>query len=95
MVYWILPAALALRPRLATRREFALPLVSAAAVFSLSSASSLWLVPAYTLDQSTVHRALLAPSLLAATWIAALITERLAPPSVNAQGRDVSVERAA
>jgi hypothetical protein len=42
--------------------------------------SSIALVPQYTLDQSTVHRALLVVSVPAALWLAAVLTDAVADP---------------
>jgi hypothetical protein len=74
MLYWILPAALVFRARRALQRDLAVPFAAVALIFALVAASSLWLVPAFTVNGSTDHRALLTVSIPAAMWVAALVT---------------------
>lgn len=75
MLFWIFPAALVARASEVRRRGLAWPLVAVVALFAESAVSSVWLFPAYTLDGTTVHRALLAVSVAATVWLAALLVE--------------------
>ena len=50
------------------------PLLTLAGLLGSSAASALWLVPAFTLDQSTVHRSLLAASVAGALLLAEVLT---------------------
>lgn len=75
MLYWVLPLAAVTQWHRLIRRALALPLVAALVVFAETTVSSIWLIPGFTIDQSTVHRALLAPSILLAVWLAALLTD--------------------
>lgn len=75
LTFWLVPAAIALRPRALLRPELAWPFATAAALFAEVAASALWLVPQYTLDQTTVHRALIAATLPAALWVAVVIAD--------------------
>ena len=82
MLYWALPLGAAAKWRHLLRPALAVPLVAALLIFLVTAVSSIWLIPEYTLDQSTVHRALLPPSVLLASWLAALVTDpaRVVPP---------------
>jgi hypothetical protein len=75
MLFWALPLGAAARWRDALRPALAVPLAAALLVLAQVAFSSIWVFPQWTLDQSTVHRALLTPSALLAAWLAALLTE--------------------
>ncbi len=78
MIYWVLPAVVAARARGLLRSRLAWPLAGIAALFAEVAVSSILLVPQFTLDQSTVHRALLVASVPAALWLAAALTDAAA-----------------
>lgn len=75
LVFWILPVAVVARARLALRGGLAWPLLVVALLFLESLVSSLWLTPAYTVDETTVHRSLLPAALIGSLWLAALLVE--------------------
>lgn len=75
MLYWVLPFAMAVRWRYVLRSTVGIPFLGALFVFAESAMSSIWVVPQWTLNQTTVHRSLLAPSALFAIWLANLLTE--------------------
>ncbi len=86
MIYWLLPAAVLLRPRAALRARFAWPLAFVAVLFLEAAASAVWLLPQFTLDQTTVHRSLLVVSVPAALWLAAFLVDDaygLPPPAAG------------
>lgn len=75
MLFWILAAVLMVRgPR---RDRLGWPLLAVGVLFAEVALSSIVLVPAYTLDQATVNRALLVVSVPAAVWIASAVLEAL------------------
>jgi hypothetical protein len=75
MLYWVLAAAVALRAPAIARGWLAWPLLGVAALLAEVAVNSIWLVPEFTLDQATVHRALLVASVPAALWLAAAIVD--------------------
>jgi hypothetical protein len=78
MIFWILPAAIAVRARSLVRTGLAWPLSAVGALLAEVAVSSIAIVPQYTLDQSTVHRALLVASVPAALWLAAALIDAAA-----------------
>jgi hypothetical protein len=91
MIYWILGAVLVTRARSLGRRELLWPLLAVAALLAEVAVSSILLVPRFTMDQSTVHRALLVASVPAALWVASAIVdaaraERQAAPALAPAG---------
>ena len=74
MLYWALPLAVVVRWRSVLCPAHAGPLVAALFVLAETAVASIWLIPEYTINGSTVHRALLSPSVLLAIWLAALLT---------------------
>jgi hypothetical protein len=74
-LYWILPAAAIARARALVRSGLAWPGAGVLALLAEVAVSSIVLVPQYTLDQSTVHRALLVASVPAALWLAAVLVD--------------------
>jgi hypothetical protein len=91
-LYWILPVAAVLRARALVRSGLVWPAMGMAALLAEVAVSSILLVPQYTLDQSTVHRALLVVSVPAALWLAAVLAdaalekEAAAEPAAAAPG---------
>jgi hypothetical protein len=75
MLYWIAPAAIAVRARDFLRGSGAWPLLAVAALFAEVALSSILLVPEFTLNQGTVHRALLVVSVPLAIWVAAAVVD--------------------
>jgi hypothetical protein len=75
MIYWVLVATVAVRARAVLRSGLVWPLAGVVALLGEVAVSSILLVPEYTLDESTVHRALLVVSVPAALWIAAAVTD--------------------
>jgi hypothetical protein len=78
MLFWLLPLGLA---GLVLRRpppSAWWPLALLFALFSLTAASSLWLIPEFTLDDSTVHRALLVVEVPGAIWLGGELARHLA-----------------
>lgn len=78
MIYWVLPAAIAARARALVRTRMLWPLAGVAALFAEVAVSSILVIPRFTLDQSTVHRALLVATVPAALWLAAVLTDAVA-----------------
>jgi hypothetical protein len=78
MIYWVLPATIAVRARALIRSRLVWPLGAVAALFVEVAVSSIWIVPQFTVDHSTVHRALLVVSVPAALWLAAALTDAAA-----------------
>lgn len=85
LVFWILPAAVALRARQALRGPLAWPLAAVGVLFLESLVAALWLTPAYTVDGTAVHRSLLPAALAASLWLAGLLVEEA--PDERAPGR--------
>ncbi len=78
MLYWLLPASLlAAAPRAVSARH-GWALVAVTILFLQVAASSIWLFPQYTLDQTTVNRALLVVSIPASVWLADFLWEGVA-----------------
>jgi hypothetical protein len=75
MLYWILAAVLVARAGALRRGELLWPLLAIAAIFFEVALTSIVLAPMYTLDQSTVHRALLVVSVPAALWVTAALVD--------------------
>ncbi len=75
MIYWALLGAIVARARALPRSPLVWPLAAVAALLAEVAVSSIFLIPEYTVDQSTVHRALLVVSVPAALWIAAAVTD--------------------
>ncbi len=75
MVFWLLPFAVILRPRLLRCPAFSWSLVTVTVLLGETAYVSIVAFPEFTIDQTTVHRALLVPALAAACWIAAVATE--------------------
>lgn len=73
MIYWALPAAIAARARALVRDGLGWPLLGVAALLGEVAITSIVLLPRFTVDQSTVHRALLVVSVPAALWLAAAL----------------------
>jgi hypothetical protein len=100
MIYWILAAAVAVRGRALLRTRLLWPSIALAVLLAEVAISSILVIPEYTLDQSTVHRALLVVTVPAALWLAAAVTEAVreaiargawdaaeaAPPAVGGAG---------
>ncbi|HET8542460.1 MAG TPA: hypothetical protein VFL83_21480 [Anaeromyxobacter sp.] len=78
MIYWVLPVAIVARARALVRSGLVWSLAAVGALLAEVAASSILIVPQYTLDQSTVHRALMVASVPAALWIAAALTDAAA-----------------
>jgi hypothetical protein len=78
MIWWLLPAVAAVRARALGRTGLAWPLAAVAALLAEVAVSSIGIVPQFTVDQSTVHRALLVASVPAALWLAAALTDAAA-----------------
>jgi hypothetical protein len=74
-LYLLLPAAALVRARAVVRSGLAWPAAGVAALLAEVAVSSILLVPQYTLDQSTVHRALLVVSVPGALWLAAVLAD--------------------
>lgn len=78
MLYWILLASLlAATPRAVSARH-GWALVAVLLLFLQVAASSVWLFPQYTIDQTTVNRALLVVSIPASVWLADFLWEGVA-----------------
>jgi hypothetical protein len=82
MLYWILVAVLVVRARAILRGELVWPLLAVGAVFAEVAVSSIVLTPQFTLDQSTVNRALLVASVPVALWVAAAVVEAVRAEAV-------------
>ncbi len=78
MIYWVLVGAIVVRARALPRSTHLWPLLAVGALFTEVAISSIVLIPEFTLDQSTVHRALLVASVPAALWLAAALTDAAA-----------------
>jgi hypothetical protein len=74
MIYWVLPAAIAVRARTAVRDGLAWPLLGLAALLGEVAITSIVLLPRFTVDHSAVHRALLVVTVPAAVWLAAALS---------------------
>ena len=81
LVFWALAAAVPLLLPDWRRNGLAWPLLAVALLMVENAVTALWLVPAYTVDHATVHRALLPASVVAALWIAALMAPE---PAIDA-----------
>ena len=66
---------MALRFRVLWRGGLGWALAAIALLLAECAVSAIWLVPAYTVDNSTVHRSLLAVSVASSLWLAALLVE--------------------
>ena len=91
MIYWIAAAAIAVRARAIVRGRELWPLLAVLTLFAEVAASSVLLVPQFTVNQGTVHRALLVVTVPLALWTAATIAEAvrleaLAPSSAPVKG---------
>lgn len=75
MLYWILALVIPFRLAALVRSGRTVPLLTVAALFLLCTASSIWIIPAFTLDETTVHRALFAVSVPAALWLAGVLVD--------------------
>ena len=75
LVFWALAAAVPLLLPDWRRRGLAWPLLAVGLLLVENAVTALWLVPAYTVDHATVHRALLPASVAAALWVAALMAD--------------------
>ncbi len=80
LLFWVLSASVVLQFRSLARRRLAWPLAAVALLFAQGAITSLWLVPEFTVNQTTVHRQLLPLSVAAALWVAALLTEAALEP---------------
>lgn len=78
-IYWVLAAALVVEARAAVRSRWLGPLAIVAMLLGEVTASSVWLFPEFTIDQTTVHRALLVATVPAALWLAALLVDAAWP----------------
>jgi hypothetical protein len=96
MIYWVLVATAAVRAGAVLRSRLVWPLAGVAALLGEVAVSSILLVPEYTLDDTTVHRALLVVSVPAALWIAAALTDAVGEEARVAGGPgEVRAEAAA
>jgi hypothetical protein len=77
MIFWALAAVVLVRARALARSPLAWPLAAVGALLGEVAVNSVLLMPEYTVDQTTVHRALLVASLPAALWIVAALEEAL------------------
>jgi len=75
LLFWILPVALLARATTLWRRGLAWPTAIVGLLFLESAVSSIWLVPEYTLNGTTVHRSLIPVAVSGALLLAALLTE--------------------
>jgi len=73
IVYWVLAAVLALQLGAVRRRGAAWTLAAVLLLFAEVAVTSLWLFPAFTVDQSTVNRQMLPLAVATALWLAALL----------------------
>jgi hypothetical protein len=85
LVWWVLPAAAVLLAPALRRRGLAWALAAVALLLAEAAVSAIWVFPEFTLDQGTVHRALLPVSVAAALWVAAAVTR--GDPPVSAEAR--------
>lgn len=74
MIYWVLGATIVVRARALVRGDLGWPLAAVLVLLGEVAVSSILIVPQFTLDGSTVHRALLVASVPAAIWLAAALT---------------------
>jgi hypothetical protein len=91
MLFWIAVAAILVRARELPRGQRAWPLLGVAALFGEVAVSSVVLFPEFTVNQGTVHRALLVVSVPLALWTAGTIVEAaraetLAPSAAPVKG---------
>jgi len=75
LLFWLWPVVAAVRLPTVRRRGYGWPLAALLLIFLESAVSSIWLLPSYTIDGTTVHRALLSVAVPAAVWLGALLTE--------------------
>jgi hypothetical protein len=75
MLYWIALGVIAVRARSLVRGSSPWALLAVAALFCEVAVSSILLVPEFTYNQGTVHRALLVVTVPLALWIAAVIAD--------------------
>ena len=97
LFYALVPCALVGIAR-ARRLGLHFALLAVGALFAEVTLTSLWLYPRFTVDQSTVHRALLPTSVAAALWIAALLSQLNEPalasaPQGGAAAPDAAIAR--
>jgi hypothetical protein len=78
-IYWVLAATVILRARAAARSIGAGSLALLALLLGEVAASSIWLFPEFTIDQTTVHRALFVATVPAALWLAAVLVDAAWP----------------
>ncbi len=90
-IFWLFAGAVVVRARAVARGPLLVPLLAVAALLAEVAVSSIVLVPEFTIDQSTVHRALLVASVPAAIWIAAAVVDgvraEVAAAPIDAAGR--------
>ncbi|HEX9241071.1 MAG TPA: hypothetical protein VF875_01385 [Anaeromyxobacter sp.] len=91
MLYWIAAATIAVRARAIVRGRELWPLLAVGALFGEVLVSSVFLVPEFTLNHGTVHRALLVVSVPLALWTASTIADAVraeahAPSTAPAKG---------
>jgi hypothetical protein len=79
MVFWLLPLPLLLRPALVRSQRFAWSLAGGLLLLAETAYICVLSMPQFTLNETTVHRALLVPALLAACWVAAAASEPVEP----------------
>jgi len=82
ILFWVLFASAILESRALARRRLAWPFAAVALLLAQAAVTSVWLIPEFTLNQTTVHRQLLPLSVAAALWVAALLSEAAVEPPV-------------
>jgi hypothetical protein len=75
MIFWLLGGAIAVRATALERTRRLWPLLAVVALLVLVTVSSILVIPEFTLDGTTVHRALLVASVPAALWTAAVVVD--------------------
>jgi hypothetical protein len=80
MIFWALAGTIAVRGAALRGSRYLWPLLAVGVLGILVAVSSIFVVPEFTLDQSTVHRALLVVSVPAALWLAAVLVDAAAEP---------------
>lgn len=86
MIFWVLPAVALVRARALARSALAWPLAALGALLAEVAVNSIVLMPQFTVDQTTVHRALLVVSVPAALWIVAALADAPAAPAAPPPG---------
>jgi len=94
ILYWVLVASLVLLFPRVRRNGLAWSGLALGVLLAETAASALWLYPQFTLDHSTVHRALLPVSAAAAVWLAALLADDPTVPATPPPAEPRSVRRA-